>query len=58
MPRQKMKLKDLEKLKDTTGLTKPKVPKGHEIKRVEITQDNARSYKRKRDKPVKPEEFE
>ncbi len=58
MPRQKMKLKDLEKLKDTTGLTKPKVAKGHEIKRVEITQDNTRAYKRKRDKPVKSEELE
>jgi hypothetical protein len=49
MPRQKMKLKDL---------TKPKVAKGHEIKRVEITQENARAYKRKRDKPVKSEELE
>jgi hypothetical protein len=58
MPRQKMKLKDLTKLKDTIGLTKPKVAKGHEIKRVEITQDNARAYKRKRDKPVKPQELE
>jgi hypothetical protein len=58
MPRQKMKIKDLEKLKDTTGLVKPKVAKGHEVKRVEITQDNARAYKRKRDKPIKPQELE
>jgi hypothetical protein len=58
MPRQKMKLKDLAKLKDTTGLVKPKVAKGHEIKRVEITQENPRAYKRKRDKPVKSEELE
>lgn len=58
MPRQKMKLKDLTKLKDTTGLVKPKVAKGHEKKRLEITQENPRVYKRKRDKAVKPEELE
>ena len=58
MPRQKMKLKDLEKLKDTTGLEKPKVARGHEIKRVEITQENPRKYSRKRDKAVKPTELE
>jgi hypothetical protein len=58
MPRQKMKPRDLEKLKDTTGLTKPKVAKGHEKKRVEIIQENPRAYKRKRDKAVKPEELE
>ena len=58
MPRQKMKIKDLEKLKDTSGLTKLKVARGHEIKRVEITQENPRKYSRKRDKTVKPTELE
>jgi hypothetical protein len=58
MPSGKIKPKDLEKLRDTNKLERPKVGKGHTVTRAARVHKNEREYDRKRDKKVKPDDLE
>jgi hypothetical protein len=59
MARQRIKTKDLERLKEGLKQAKPvKVARGHTVSKPVQTHDNQRRYDRKRDKDVKSTDLE
>ncbi len=59
MARQRIKLKELERLKEGLKTAKPpKVARGHTVSKTVQTHDNQHRYDRKRDKRVKSQDLE